>query len=292
VINLKGDLALRRDPSTRLMPWITAVMTFLGALALAGALITADLIRDWRDQASGRWTVQIAAAAGTDLRQRTDRATRLLRAIPGVARARALDSAEVQALLAPWFGAGIDLDQLPVPGLIDVQIEPGAAVDAGTVRAELGPRIPGLSIDDHGRWLDRLVTLARTTLWLALGIVAVVLGALVAVVVFATRAGLTAHHDAIELMHLVGARDRHIAAEFQRHALVQALFGAAGGALAAGLAVVLLGHISSGLDAALMPRFGFGPGAWLGLALVPMAVAALAAVTARWTVLRRLKDMP
>ena len=274
------------------MPWITAVMTFLGALALAGALITADLIRDWRDQASGRWTVQIAAAAGTDLRQRTDRATRLLRAIPGVARARALDSAEVQALLAPWFGAGIDLDQLPVPGLIDVQIEPGAAVDAGAVRAELGARIPGLSIDDHGRWLDRLVTLARTTLWLALGIVAVVLGALVAVVVFATRAGLTAHHDAIELMHLVGARDRHIAAEFQRHALVQALFGAAGGALAAGLAVVLLGHISSGLDAALMPRFDLGLGAWLGLALVPMAVAALAAVTARWTVLRRLKDMP
>ena len=71
--------------------------------------------------------------------------------------------------------------------------------------------MPGATLDDHATWLASLIVLARGVQWLAFGIVVVIGAATVAIIIFATRAGLAAHREAIEVLHLIGARDGYIA---------------------------------------------------------------------------------
>ena len=91
-------------------------------------------------------------------------------------------------------------------------------------------------------------------------------------------------------MHLLGAADRQVAQLFQRAAAVGAGAGSVTGfAVAVAVALALAGRFS-----ALGPgEVGSGLHAlhWVLLALIPVMVTVLAAVTARLTVLATLRRM-
>jgi cell division transport system permease protein len=113
-------------------------------------------------------------------------------------------------------------------------------------------------------------------------------GAAAAVVVFATRAGLAAQRDVVEVLHLAGAEDGFIARLFQlRFARVAAVAGliGAGGAILSGAMLRLLGG-SQGLTPAL-------PIAWSDLLAVlpcPLLAAAVAALAARFTAVALIRE--
>lgn len=290
------DLPLDRDETGRFLPWIVAAMSFLAVLALAGALALQAVAERWDSGLSGTLTVQVAPAAGrgpATLPARVEAALGVLRATPGVARAEPVPRAAVEGLLSPWLGAQGDLmRELPLPALIDVELArgggggPGDRVDVAALGARLAAAAPGATVDDHQAWLGDLLGLARTAEALALGVVLMVAAALALAVVFVARAGLAIHAEVVELLHLIGAPDAYVARQFQRHVLGLAARGAFGGGAAAALTLLGLGLASGGA----LPA----PGAlgWAALAAVPPAAAALAALTARLTVLRALARMP
>ncbi|MCG8692422.1 MAG: hypothetical protein MI806_14540, partial [Minwuiales bacterium] len=225
MIRRRSDLQLEADPSARFLPWVIAVMVFLAALAMIGAFALDSLVRDWRDSARDTATVQIAFDEAADMDLLVTTALDLLRSTPGVAEANSLEEAQVADLLEPWLGdTGVDAG-LPLPRLIDVQFTAGSRIDAEALEAKLRAAVPGATLDDHASWLGRVIVLARGVQWLALGIVVVIGGATVAIIIFATRAGLAAHREAIEVLHLIGERDGYIARQFQRHCLMLALKG-------------------------------------------------------------------
>ena len=93
----------------------------------------------------------------------------------------------------------------------------------------------------------------------------------------------------VEVLHLTGAQDSYIAGLFQRRfAWIAAAAGALGAAAAAGLGALLrLVGGGEGLTPAL-------PIAWSDLAAVlpcPLLAAAVAAVAARLTAARLIRDM-
>ncbi|MFC7553859.1 YdcF family protein [Pseudoroseomonas wenyumeiae] len=99
--------------------------------------------------------------------------------------------------------------------------------------------------------MARLAALAGSVQGVALAVLALVVGVAVAVVAVATRAGIAARREAIEIFHDLGATQRDIAGRFARR--IGAL--AAGGALAgAALAVPALIALSSS------PRLSRGRG--------------------------------
>ena len=105
--------------------------------------------------------------------------------------------------------------------------------------------------------------------------------ATVAIVIFATRAGMAIHHDTIEILHLIGAKDSFIASQFQRHFLARiegwADWRRHRGALASGLS-----RLSFGLEDALIPKLTFS--VTLVVALLPLFASLLTMITARQTV--------
>ena len=297
MLSARVDLPFRRDQASRFLPWLIALMVYLAALAVAVSAILGSAAQTWRNDLSGNMTVEIPPAlhapdAAEATEARVARAVEILRAMPDVRSAEAIAAAEGLRLLEPWIGAGDIAFDLPLPRLIDLQIDPRAASDAESVHAALEGEIPDVRVDDHGLWVERLLALIRSIEAVALAVVLLIGAAGILSMVFVTRTGLAVHHDVVEVLHLVGARDRYIAGQFQRHALNQATRGTLAGTLLALATIGGLFLVGAGPDLPLMPTLRLGLGGWAALAAVPATALAIAALTARMTVLRALPRMP
>ena len=318
------DLGVRRALSDRLLPALVAAMTFLAALTLAGAVATSSLAHHWQHGAAAALTVQVpdpGASPASGEGTRLSRVVAILTDAPGIAEARALDRAELTDLLRPWLGrdlaaaaigpataggdkggAAADPAQaplaLPLPGVVQVRLDrPG--VDLTGLARRLDQAAPGTLVESHGLWVQRLSALARSLQACAAVVLVVVVLVAAAVVAVATRAGLAARRDAIEIVHGLGATDRYIAGRFARRTTMLAAVGAAVGAAAA-LPVLI------GLAGLAAPFASFGPEAeggagllaavpgslWLALPCLPLVAAAIGWMTAQGTVRRWLRRLP
>src|SRR5262249_1790127 len=134
-------------------------------------------------------------------------------------------------------------------------------------------------------------------------------------VIFVTRTGLAVHQPVIEILHLVGAQDRYIARQFQSQSFRVSLIGGVIGTL---LAIVTMSSLTLALNhegttfrtgmaseagkdlPAVTDRVGsflveslslgaqLTPWHWVAMGVLPVAIALLAMLTARWTVLRSI----
>lgn len=286
------DIPLDRDPAARTLPWIIAVMAFLATLALAGALMLNGVIVRWSNSLTGTLTIQIPAAPNNDETEaRIKRVVALLHDVPGIDRVRVLTAAESSALVEPWLGRGVAAIGLPLPRLVDVGLTESARVDLAELRKRVAAAAPGASVEEHQKWLDEMIGVIRWGWRLALVVVVLIFAAAAMTIVFAMRTSLRIHRNVTDVLHLIGARDQYIAEQFQRHAFGLGLIGGLGGAGFAALVVVGLERVLAKVETLQAMHLELPFWAWAVLALVPLAAAGLAAVAARYTVLRGLARM-
>lgn len=282
-------LELGRDTSGRSLPGVVAVMVALAVLAMAGALLLDSAGDDWQAVGEDRLLVQIDALPGQETAPRLEAALALLRQTPGVAAAEALPEAEIAGLLRPWLGDTALLQDLPLPGVIEVRLQSKAGVDRRALAVGLEGAVPGARVDDPRAWLAQLAAVTGSLRLLGFAVVAAIAAATVAMIVFATSAGLGTHRETISVLHTIGARDEFIAARFQWHILNLAVRGAAIGLVLAALVAFAVAQAAGSLDASMLPPMRLDGADWLVLALIPVVCVLLAAVTARLTVLRALR---
>ena len=154
---------------------VVAIMTFLASLTAGAAILISDASRGWQDEVAREMTIQIRPTAGRDLDADSAKAVELARAMPGVTSVRAYTKAQSEELLQPWLGSGLDLSELPVPRLIVVTLDKQERLDIAVLRKRLSGAIPGTTIDDHRVWLERLAIMAKSVVFAAAVIFALVL---------------------------------------------------------------------------------------------------------------------
>lgn len=262
--------------------FVSGAMAFLAVFALALSLASGRLADRWADELARSATLRIAAPA--DQRATlTEAALKILAQTPGVASARAMTPEEQAALLAPWFGSSLPLDNLPVPQLIEVTADnPGYDVEG--LRLRLEAEIPGAVLDDHTRWREPLVRAAGSLRMLGIFSVLLIGCATAAMITLAAHAALTANAQVIEVLRLVGAQDRYIANAFVRRFTLRALIGAACGMVLGLFGVALLP--SAGDAEGFLTGLGFQGAGWLVPLLIPLLGAGVA-FAATWAAARR-----
>lgn len=273
--------------TAQLTLFASGAMAFLAVFALALSLASGRLADRWAEELAKSATLRITAPAGQRAAQ-TEAALRILRQTPGVASARALSEEEQAALLAPWLGADIPMQDLPVPQLIEViEAEPG--YDAAGLRLRLGAEVPGAVLDDHTRWRRPLVDAAHSLRRLGWVSILLIAGAMGAMITLAANAALAANAQVIEVLRLVGARDRYIAGAFIRRFTLRALIGAGVGVALGMAGVMLLPEASD--EGGFLTGLGFRGAGWLWPLAVPVLGAAVAFVATWAAASRRLKDL-
>ena len=281
----------------RAMVLVIAIMTFLSCLTLGAVTLVRDTASVWQTQIAREATIQIKPAEGLDMEAALAQARAVAARFSGVRSAEIIDREATQRLLEPWLGPGLDMDELPVPRLIIVTIDPVDRPDFEAMRAELAQAVPNAVLDDHRTWVDRLVAMARTTVTIGMAVLALMLSATALTVIFATRGAMAGNGHVIEVLHFVGAKASFIARQFRRHFLLAGSRGAAVGGIAAIIVFVLFSWWSSrnigtpeGDQAtALFGDFAIGLSGYLGVGLVVLLIAALTAATTHVTVIAYLR---
>jgi cell division transport system permease protein len=269
--------------------FVVAVLCFLACLTAMGVIAADRAARGWTNQLTGEATVVVRPRGGETPDAAAARATETLAGTTGVAEARALEPAKAYDLIRPWLGDVSNLEDLPVPRLIAVTLDPKHPTTAPRLDAALKAQGIDATVDDHSIWIKDIRRAGRLVRWLGAGVFVLIAAAAAAVVAFATRAGLAGRRDVVEVLHMTGAEDGFIARLFQvRFARVAGLAGLIGagaaGVLGAGLRLAGGGQ---GLTPAV-------PLAWSDILAVipcPLLAALVAAVAAQVTAIRLIRDM-
>ena len=285
--------------SGRALVAVIAIMTFLASLTAGAVVLVRTAAGDWQSDLAREITIQVRPVSGQDMETRVQRAVDLARQTPGIGEVRPYSKAESSRLLEPWLGTGLSLDELPVPRIIVVRLAPGQKADLAQLRASLKQQVAGASLDDHRAWIERMRAMAETSLLGGIAILALVLAATVLSVAFATRGAMATNRPIIEVLHFIGAKDRYIAGQFQRHFLI---LGLEGGVIGGGAAVLLFALVRLATNweratasgdqlSALFGNFSIGFEGYIAVVGQIILIAAITALTSRQTVKRTLQTI-
>jgi cell division transport system permease protein len=292
-------LVPRDSIAGRSLTAVVAIMTFLAALTTGVAMLVVSAASDWQSDVGREVTIQVRPAPSRDIDADVRATVEIARAAPGIADVRAYTKDESAKLVEPWLGAGLALDDLPIPRLIVVKLTPGVRPDFAALRRTLAARVPTSSLDDHRRWIDRMRTMAGTAVVAGIAVLALVWVVTVLSVTFATRGTMAANRPIVEVLHYVGATDSFVSGQFQRHFLI---LGFKGGAIGGGAAILLFAIVEAantwlvgtpGGDeiAGLFGILSIGVAGYLAILLQIVFMALVTAFASRRTVNRTLETM-
>jgi cell division transport system permease protein len=285
-----APLLPRGDGRDRSLVFVVAVLCFLACLTVFAAIAGDRAAQGWSRDLAASATVQVRPSGGQTPSEAAARAAEALAGVPGVTEAQVLDRAEAERLLEPWLGKGNIPDDLPLPRLVTVDLDPAAPATPEALKAAMTAAGVDADLDDHRRWLTEVERAGAAVRIGALFACLLTAAAAAAVIAFATRAGLAARRDVVEVLHLSGAHDRFVAGLFQRRFAALAARAGVFGALAAVAAAAAARALSG--DQGFTPVL---PLEWIDLlaALPCPALAALtAAASARRTALAILRAEP
>ncbi|MFN7496870.1 MAG: cell division protein FtsX [Hyphomonadaceae bacterium] len=288
----ESDRALLPADSRQVRPLtiVVSIMCALGCLAGLGA--SAGF------RAANTWTSDLKSAMSVVVQSpRTDedlaRAAVIVGRVPGVTRSEAMSRDRAKELLRNYgTDMGATLDALPVPRLIEVGVTAGQTNVKTDIEKALKAAGFTLVVDDHSRFTGEVLrtsTVVRIVAILAL--VALVVAA-IATIAFAARAALETRREAVNILHLVGAKDSFVAREVQIRFLRLGFVAGLLGANAAGV-IALIGTTVFAFGAS-----DFTSGApllnwtdlWI-LLVAPLVTACASAVAADLAARATLRDL-
>ena len=293
------DLPLNNSQDSRFLILLIALMSFLAFLALSGTFALNTMTNKWSSGLENKVTIEISVetkdghilSQDTVLKETKDLYA-MLSMHPSVKSAEVLGNAEIQELISPWIGNDLSLGDIPLPGLIALELRKIDADGMHALKKDIRKISKHANLETHQEWLSDLINFTRTLRLLAL-LIAIIIGSITTIAIAsAVRTRLAIHHSDVELLHYMGATDQYIAKQFQKHTMMLSLKGAVIGT-AAGLVVLFFFTFlsrHSGTD--LIPVIQVGVFGVVTLCLIPILASLITILTAHLTVLRSLAKMP
>lgn len=295
------DLPLNRNDSARFLVTLIGLMAFLAVLAISSYFVLGAMSSRWTSGLEDKMTIEIPAQtedgrllSPEEMAPLTRAAADVLTHHSAVKSHHVMTPDEIHELVKPWLGeANLGSGQMPLPGLISLELKPDTPREAvKSLSAQIAAAAPGAHLDTHETWLKDVLRFtgalqfASTLLLIVIGVTTVI------AVAGAVRARLAVHRADVELLHLMGAADRYISSQFQRHSMLLGLTGGVTGTVAGIIALVIIGWVSGEMDVNLLPEYKITITQAVVTLILPLVVTGLATLTAQRTVMRELLSMP
>ena len=287
----RTEIPLGQGKSHCLIPWIIALMVYLGTMALTGAVLLHRMIESWQKDFKSGFTVELQMTSdhpgqsSLEGRQKQDKLLAILRALPGVLKAEALPSNKPSATLDP-FGNDIKNHRI----LIDVALSQDAKIDISTLEVDLRSLFSDISIKNHQVWRETILNIGHSLVGISLIIAGSIGFVSVITIAFITHSGLIIHEKVIEILRLIGAEDRFIAKQFQTYSLKMAMKG---GIIGAFLSIVTYFTMKYKLQTLILDFFHphqYETELWFVILFTPLFMMAIVMLSARMTVIFSMRE--
>jgi len=287
--------ALRQQRLGFMFSLMMLIMVYLGSLAMAAQATLARTSMAWGHNLENRLTVEVPSKADEVLAARQERAAAIaerLREMPEVANVESLTDEDTARLVKPWISDPALLQALPLPNLIDLNLKEAGSLAPEDIRTRLNASHMEVQVHAHATWMAKLMGFLRGLGYLASVMLFLTGLSIVVFIAFVCRAALAIQHETVELLHYLGATNRTIATQFQRHVLRLALPPAVLGFIAAFATVAALAWLLTVLGGFSLIATATWVTVSVVMSFIPVAAVLLSVLTARVSVLKLLNRLP
>lgn len=267
------------------------LMVFLITICLSASVLLERSLQTWRHEAMTGFTVTLPTIS--DPQQHLNHQLELmqfLRQIPGVLNLEVVTQSKRTSIFDPWNYSSLSSSSVPSSYSIEATLDDRVKIDFPHIASELEMYFPSTHFEKGRKSKSAFLEITHAV-QIATMIVACLIGiAAIFTIVFTTHTGLVIHERVIEILRLIGAEDRFIAKQFQKHALNLSLKG---GALGIILSAIFYFLLTMNLDLSLLPLTSKSfPSVeiWSIILFSPLLVALVVMASARTTVMFSLSQ--
>lgn len=289
---------LKNKAANIFLAWIILSMIYLAVVTLTGVLISNSSSKEWLESVDNVVTVQVsdpnAKSEVDDDSTRLETIVKKLRITAGINKIKIFDEEQTLGLLNNWLSQDI-LNDINLPSLIEVKlIKP---INKEQISQKIGSLIPGVSIDDHSRWKQKLMFLIDTIENLGWIIYVLILIVCLASIIFAITMTIANNSEVINLIDLMGGGSSFIAEIFQKQILLVIGPAALIGSFIALVTLFILNDYLATLLSDFLPgsisslgeKLNFWE--WSFIASTPLVFIFLSLITVRVSVLALLEKL-
>lgn len=294
----KQELPLKGDTTSLFLQIMISIAVFIFALTLSGVLSINSMLLNWNQSILGSLTVQIMPIndanrekAQAETLAYQDKAVEFLSTVDGVIKVSPLGDEQLKKLIQPWLGDGVNLENLPMPRIIDVKLSPDAEIDFIKLSQDLAQASPQASVDNHKLWLNKLIKFADGLKMIAMTILVLVIGITSGAIFYTTKMSLGLHGNIIEILHIMGAKDAYVAQQYAKRMAFLGLTGGVIGLFFAIPTIFFIGSLAQQIEGGIISEANLSFNDWLIVASLPLFSMAIAMFTAYYTVKRTLQKM-
>ena len=297
-ITRKQELPLKGDSTSLFLQVIISIAVFIFAITLSGVLSINSILENWHQSILGSLTVQIMptndsnpekALAETLAYQ--DKAIEFLQTVEGIIKVTPLNDEQLKNLIQPWLGDGVNIDNLPIPRIIDVKLAPNAEIDFLKLAQDLATASPQASLDNHKLWLSKLIQFAGGLKLIASTILLLVIAISAGAIFYTTQMSLGLHRNIIEILHVMGAKDAYIAQQYAKRMAFLGLIGGLFGLFFAIPTIFFISSLATQIEGGIISEATLSFTDWFLILILPFFAMTISMSTAYYTVKRTLQKM-
>ena len=294
----KQELPLKGENTSIFLQVMISIAVFIFAITLSGVLSINSMLFNWNQSILGSLTVQIMpvndanrekAAAETLAYQ--EKAVDFLQTVEGIIKVTPLEDDQLKLLIQPWLGDGVNIENLPMPRLIDVKLAGNADIDFLKLAQDLAQASPQASLDNHKLWLSKLIKFADGIKMIAMTILILVIAITSGAIFYTTQMSLGLHGSIIEILHIMGAKDAYVAQQYAKRMAVMGFLGGIIGLLFAIPTIFFIASLAKQIEGGIISEANLNFGDWLIITSLPLFSMTISMITAYYTVKRTLQKM-
>jgi len=262
------------------MTTIMSLLTFLSVIALGVAIAIGTGVARWNAQWDLMATVQVMPG------QNADTAAKILDTNKEkIENIKKISADEMSDLMRPWISGGGAAMKNYLPEMYEIKLKD---------KSDMKPL--SQQFEGKARFLTHSAALSPATGagWRMIGIsgliLALALGAIGVCISFIARNTAMLHRRELEILNQVGARDNFVARQMQIIVGKISITAGAAGFIVAAPVLLLILAAARHARVGLMAMMTLNGGAWITLALMPVAISMFAIWITRRTTLKILQD--
>lgn len=294
---LKTDIAFKSDINKGFLPFITAFMVFLASITFATAMIGHDLTSDWNKRMSNNITIQVLPDMknknpNKEIEERIKNIILILKQTPGIKSSYAMTLSETTELLKPWLGdIGKNKLDIPLPRIITVEVSDVIPLNIRALKDEIQNYSKLITVETYESWMSefsKTISALQTLLGL---IIILILSTTAITIAYATKSGLIANKNVIEIMHMVGAQNNYISKHFSNQMMNLSVMGGITGYIIACITIGIIKKFAGNIDGGIISNFNFSGMVYWYILLIPVIAGIISKLTAVLTVNKTLNKM-